>query len=216
MALTYSTPTPLGSSAPDFLLPGVDGKNYSLASFKDARALVVIFMCNHCPYVIAVQERINQLAKDYASKGVKLIGISSNDVETYPEDSFEKMKQLSKERGFVFPYVIDETQEVARAYDAACTPDPYVYENQGGKFVLPNRRQLERSESRYSSRISGIPGCDFVGPSGGIRSKTFDGLQHQMEKASLSGCVIEVPIQLPRSNLIGDSLFEKLQCFMGC
>jgi peroxiredoxin len=136
MALTYSTPTTLGAPAPDFKLVGVDDAQYTLARFRDSRALVVVFMCNHCPYVIAVQDRINQLAREYGAKGVSVVGINSNDVVAYPDDNFEKMKARSKEEGFVFPYLFDETQAVARAYDAACTPDPYVYENTGGKFLL--------------------------------------------------------------------------------
>lgn len=137
MALTYSSyKLDLGMAAPEFNLPGVDGKSYSLGDFKDARALAVIFMCNHCPYVIAVQDRINELAKEYAARGVRLIGINSNDVSKYPDDSFDKMKERARERNFAFPYLFDETQEVARAYDAACTPDPYLFENVGGKFIL--------------------------------------------------------------------------------
>lgn len=136
MALTHSAPQRLGSPAPDFMLKGIDGKTYSLQSFKDARALVVLFMCNHCPYVIAVQERINELARDFGPKRVALIGINSNDAWKYPDDSFENMKKRAQEQKFVFPYVQDESQDVARAYDAVCTPDPYVYENVSGKFLL--------------------------------------------------------------------------------
>lgn len=137
MALTYSVSEGLGMIAPDFSLPGVDGKIYSLADFKDAKALVIIFMCNHCPYVIAVQDRINALAATYLPKGAVVVGINSNDVSRYPEDNFEAMKVRAKEQGYVFPYLIDESQKVARAYDAACTPDPYVFENDGkGNFIL--------------------------------------------------------------------------------
>lgn len=136
MSLTYSIPPVLGSPAPEFSLPGVDGKTYGLAQFKNSKALAVIFMCNHCPYVIAVQERINAIAKEFASSGLSLVAINSNDTVKYPDDSFEEMKIRSKEQGYVFPYLLDETQEVAKAYQAACTPDPYVYENVGGKFLL--------------------------------------------------------------------------------
>ena len=93
-------------------------------------------MCNHCPYVIAVQSRINSLAKEFASRGAKVVGINSNDAVKYPDDSFAKMQEDARKLGYVFPYLFDETQAVARAYGAACTPDPYVYENVGGKFVL--------------------------------------------------------------------------------
>lgn len=127
MALTYTQPPTekeLGSVAPDFKLPGVDGRNWSLADFSAQKALVVIFMCNHCPYVIAVQERINELAKEYGPRGVGLVGISPNDPVKYPADSLEAMRERAREQGYVFPYLIDETQEVARAFGAVCTLIP--------------------------------------------------------------------------------------------
>lgn len=127
MALLYSNMAPLGSKAIDFDLPGTDGNNYSLNSFKDKKVLVIIFMCNHCPYVIAVLNRIIAVQNDYADKGVQLVGISPNDAVNYPEDSFENMKKIVKEKNIPFPYLIDETQETARKYDAVCTPDIYVY-----------------------------------------------------------------------------------------
>jgi peroxiredoxin len=136
MALTYSNPSELGSRAPEFALRGVDGKVHRRDDFLEARALVVVFMCNHCPYVIAVQERINALAREFASRGVALAGINSNDSTRYPADGFEAMQVRAREQGFVFPYLHDESQEVARAYDAVCTPDPYVYERVGSEFVL--------------------------------------------------------------------------------
>ena len=135
MALTESRPLDHTFSAPDFALPGTDGKTYTLESFKNARALVVIFMCNHCPYVIAVQDHINALARKYATQNVALVGINSNDAVRYPDDSFAAMKERAKKEGFVFPYLFDETQSVARAYDAVCTPDPFVFENVSGKKV---------------------------------------------------------------------------------
>lgn len=126
----------MGDLAPEFRLKGTDGQFHSLADFSNARALVVIFMCNHCPYVVAVQGRINALAKEYSPKGVSLIGINSNDSVRYPDDSFSAMQERAKEQGYVFPYLHDETQQVARAYDAVCTPDPYVFERSGSGFVL--------------------------------------------------------------------------------
>jgi len=135
MALTYSLP--LNSfRAPDFALPGVDGKTYSLASFSDAKALLVIFMCNHCPYVIAVQERINQLAREFKPRGLATIGINSNDPAVKPADNFEAMKVRAAEQAYVFPYVQDLSQQVARAYDAVCTPDLYLFERDAQGFVL--------------------------------------------------------------------------------
>lgn len=144
MALTYSTASQLGSKAPHFKdLPGADGRPYSLADFKDRKALLVIFMCNHCPYVIAVQDRINALAKKYQPLGVGVIGINPNDPVKYPDDSLEKMKERARELGYVFPYVQDFTQNVAKAYDAVCTPDPYLYENVNGDFLLRYRGRID-------------------------------------------------------------------------
>jgi len=148
MAVTYSVQNELGSEAPGFALLGYDAskkeeREFTLGEFAEKKALVVVFMCNHCPYVIAVQDRINQLALDYSSKGVQLVGISSNDVEKYPDDSFSKMKERADERGFVFPYLIDQTQLVAKSYGAVCTPDPYVYENRNGRFHLAYHGRID-------------------------------------------------------------------------
>jgi len=145
MALEYSSKSELGSIAPEFSLPGVDGQSYSLESFKQASGLLIVFMCNHCPYVIAIHERLNKIAKDYASKGIAVIGISSNDPLYREADSFENMKLTAKEWGLVFPYVFDETQNVARAYDAVCTPDPYLYERVNGNFILRYRGRIDDS-----------------------------------------------------------------------
>ena len=119
----------IGTKAYDFNLKGVDGKYYSLNDFKDKKVLCIIFMCNHCPYVVAVQQRINQIAKDYGGKSFALVGINPNDPVTYPDDSYENMKVRAKEEGYVFPYLWDETQEIARKYDAVCTPDVYLYDD---------------------------------------------------------------------------------------
>jgi len=148
MALMQSQAPQLGSLAPAFSLPGVDGKLYSLdstgGSFAGAKALVVVFMCNHCPYVIAVQDRINELAREYAPRGVALIGINPNDAVKYPDDCFEAMKERAREKGYVFPYVRDDTQDVARAYGAVCTPDFFVYVNGGaGRFPLKYAGRLD-------------------------------------------------------------------------
>ena len=145
MALLYSSDTPVGSPAPSFRLLGVDGKHYSLESFKEHRGLLVVFMCNHCPYVVAVHERLSSLAREFASRGIAVIGINSNDPAYKEADSFENMKRISKEWNLPFPYVFDETQEVARAYDAVCTPDPYLYENSGGEFRLAYRGRIDDS-----------------------------------------------------------------------
>jgi peroxiredoxin len=118
----------IGQRAPDFDLPGVDGKTYSLHSCKDAKLLVVVFSCNHCPYVIGVEDRMNQFYADYAPRGVAMIAINSNETEGHPTDSFEHMQQRAKEKGFKFAYVRDDTQEIARAYGALRTPHFYLFD----------------------------------------------------------------------------------------
>ncbi len=126
--VAYSKGMPVGTKAPVFSLPGVDGKTYSLESFADAKLLVVVFTCNHCPYAQALEPRFIELQCDYAARGVRLVGISSNDDKAYPEDSFAKMQERAKNHGWNFPYLHDESQSVARAYDAACTPDIFVFD----------------------------------------------------------------------------------------
>ncbi|HMB04331.1 MAG TPA: thioredoxin family protein [Isosphaeraceae bacterium] len=128
MALTASTMLPLGSQAPDFRLPDTDGNLVSLGDFRDAPALLVIFLCNHCPYVKHVRHELAKLTREYRDKGVASVGISSNDVASYPDDRPELMAREKAEVGYPFPYLYDETQEVAKAYQAACTPDFYVFD----------------------------------------------------------------------------------------
>ena len=130
MVKTTSTMLPLGTAAPDFSLSNVDGKTVSVADFADAPALVVIFMCNHCPFVKHVAAGLAKLVKDYQARGVAFVGINSNDVDDFPEDSPEKMAEELKLRGYTFPYLFDATQEVAKAYRAACTPDFYVFDSE--------------------------------------------------------------------------------------
>ncbi len=129
MALTTTPAGELGAPLPPFSLRGVDGKTYSDQSFKNAPALVIVFMCNHCPYVIAVQSRINALAKEYMDRGVALIGINSNDSVRYPDDDFEAMKKRAEEQGYAFPYLWDESQKTAKDFGAVCTPDFFVYDS---------------------------------------------------------------------------------------
>ena len=126
--VAYSKGMALGTPAPDFSLPGVDGKTHSLASFADAPVLVVVFTCNHCPYAKAVEERLVELQRDYTARGVRLVAINPNDERAYPDDSFARMVERAKQKGFNFPYLRDESQAVARAYDAACTPDIFVFD----------------------------------------------------------------------------------------
>ncbi len=152
MVKTLSTMLPLGTKAPDFSLPNVDGTTVSLADFADAKALLVIFMCNHCPYVKHVADELAALASEYQTRGVAVVGINSNDVEHYPEDSPEKMAQEAKHRGYTFPYLYDESQEVAKVYRAACTPDFFLFD---GQQQLVYRGQLDDSRPGNDLPITG-------------------------------------------------------------
>lgn len=135
MAVTESTMMELGSPAPNFSLPAANpevddrgGDRRSLDDYDDAEAVVIIFMCNHCPYVKHVEEALVDVAREYQERGVQFIGICSNDPERYPDDSFENMAERARAKEYPFPYLQDETQEVAEAYEAACTPDFYVFD----------------------------------------------------------------------------------------
>lgn len=132
MALTYSQNIPFGAKAPDFSLPGIDGKTYTTASFDGKKALVMVFMCNHCPYVQACLDRLIALQQEFGPQGAQLVGINANDDENYPEDSFDNMKKCAAKKGHNFPYLRDESQEVAKAYGAVCTPDIFVYDEKRG------------------------------------------------------------------------------------
>ena len=128
MALTESYNFPLGTTAPNFnLLDTVSEKNKTLTELKGAKATVIMFICNHCPFVIHVNKALVKLANTYQKQGVSFIAISSNDVENYPQDAPELMKVIAQREKYPFPYLYDETQEVAKAYNAACTPDLYVF-----------------------------------------------------------------------------------------
>jgi peroxiredoxin len=137
---------PLGTQAPDFELPDtVSGKMVRLRDIASPKATVVMFLCNHCPYVLYVNEEIVRLANEYQALGVSFAGISSNDATAYPEDGPEQMRAHARAVGYPFPYLYDETQEVARAYDAACTPDFYVFD---GDMKLAYRGQLDSSRPK--------------------------------------------------------------------
>lgn len=136
----------LGTTAPDFRLPDVlSGKELSLEELRGEKGTLIMFICNHCPYVIHVMPEIARVAADYRSKGIGLIAISSNDVEAYPQDSPEKMKEFSGTWKLGFPYLYDATQGVAKAYDAACTPDFYLFD---GGLKLAYRGRLDESRPR--------------------------------------------------------------------
>lgn len=129
MALTPSTMLPLGTAAPNFELPDtVSGKKLNLQQLKSNVATVIMFICNHCPYVKHIQRELKQFAQEYQKKNVAVIAISSNDVENYPDDSPEKMRETAEKFAYTFPYLYDESQEVAKAYQAACTPDFYLFD----------------------------------------------------------------------------------------
>ncbi|MGY6648883.1 thioredoxin family protein [Wenyingzhuangia sp. IMCC45574] len=131
MARTPSNIMEVGATAPDFLLPDtVSGKEMSLQQLKGEIGTVVLFICNHCPFVIHINPLLVALANDYQAKGVSFVAISSNDVENYPQDAPDKMKVHAEENNYPFPYLYDESQEVAKAYDAACTPDIYVFDSE--------------------------------------------------------------------------------------
>src|SRR5580698_5294323 len=152
MALTPSTMLALGTSAPDFKLPDTNGKMVSLADFKSAPALLVLFICNHCPYVKHIRIGLAHLARDYAPKGVGIVGISSNDAANYPDDSPARMKEEAKSAGYFFPYLYDETQAVAKAYHAACTPDFFLFDTE---HRLVYRGQLDDSRPGNAMPVSG-------------------------------------------------------------
>lgn len=163
MVKTASTMLPLGTKAPDFSLPdAVSGKTVSLADFAGKKGLLVIFMCNHCPFVKHLRSALAEFAKEYQEKGLGIVGISSNDVEHYPADSPEKMKQEAEEAGYTFPYLYDETQEVAKAYKAACTPDFFLFD---GDFSLVYRGQFDDSRPESGIPVTGKDlraACDAV------------------------------------------------------
>ena len=128
MALTPSSMLPLGTTAPSFQLPDTrTGKTVSLDQLKSEKGTVVMFICNHCPYVKHIQTKLTEIAKKYQAQGISFIAISSNDAETYPADSPENMRKEAEKHGYTFPYLYDETQTTAKSYQAACTPDLYVF-----------------------------------------------------------------------------------------
>jgi len=128
MALTPSTMLALGTAAPAFRLPDPDGKQVSLDAFRDAPALLVAFLCNHCPYVQHIREGFARFAKEYQAKGLAIVAINANDAKSHPEDAPGAMAQEIRRFGYVFPYLVDETQAVAKAYRAACTPDFFLFD----------------------------------------------------------------------------------------
>ncbi len=141
---------PLGTIAPEFRLPDTNGKMVALSDIPNAKAYLVMFICNHCPYVKHIRDELARLGREYQSRGVAIFGISSNDVQNYPADSLEKMKEEAASVGYTFPYLFDETQEVAKAYRAACTPDFFLFD---GAHKLVYRGQLDDSRPRVATPL---------------------------------------------------------------
>lgn len=153
MARTPSNMLPLGTKAPHFSLPDtVSGSTLSLTGIQGEQATVIMFICNHCPFVKHVFEGIVRLAQDFQHRGVGFVAISSNDVVNYPDDAPEKMTEVAKNEGFTFPYLYDETQEVAKSYDAACTPDFYLFDSE---LKLTYRGQLDDSRPENGLPVTG-------------------------------------------------------------
>ncbi|MEL7263687.1 MAG: thioredoxin family protein [Planctomycetota bacterium] len=152
MVRTASTMLPLGTPAPDFSLPSTDGSTISLADFAGDEILLVIFKCNHCPYVKHIADELKRLTDEYASKGVATVAISSNDVAAYPDDSMEKMVEEKASRGYGFAYLLDEDQSVAKSYRAACTPDFFVFDKER-KLIY--RGQLDSTRPKQESVANG-------------------------------------------------------------
>ncbi|MBK8657692.1 MAG: thioredoxin family protein [Bacteroidetes bacterium] len=149
MALTPSNMIPLGTSAPAFVLPDViSGKQFSLKELHGKKATVIMFICNHCPFVKLINNQLVKLANDYLPQGISFVAISANDAEAHPDDAPEKMKELALAEHYPFPYLYDESQTVAKAYDAACTPDFYIFDKD---LKLVYRGQLD--DARPSNQI---------------------------------------------------------------
>lgn len=183
MAYTESNMLPLGTPAPDFTLPDtVSGRLVRLSDVVSPHATVVMFLCNHCPYVLYINAEIVRLAREYQARGVAFVAISSNDAEAYPEDAPDKMRTHAAEVGYCFPYLYDESQDVARRYDAACTPDFYVFD---GQCRLAYRGQLDGSRPKRNpipatgedlraaldAVLTGTPVNPVQRPSGGCNIK---------------------------------------------
>lgn len=157
MARTPSTMLPLGTACPDFSLPGVDDRTWSRADFQSQPALLVVFMCNHCPFVKHLASGLAQLARDYQPRGLAMVGISSNDAQAYPADSLEMMKVEARDRGYEFPYLFDGTQAVAKAFRAACTPDFFLFDA-GRRLVYRGQFDASRPDNGIA-----VTGADLRG-----------------------------------------------------
>lgn len=156
MTVTASKMLALGTPAPSFSLPDIKGNIVSLDDFKESKALLVVFMCNHCPFVKHIIKVLIELIYQYQPKGVAVVGISSNDVENFPEDSPDKMREIAEKLGFTFPYLFDQSQDVAKAYYATCTPDFFLFDS---RRKLVYRGQMD--DSRPGNNIA-VTGLDLI------------------------------------------------------
>lgn len=184
MALLYTPPGNSGFQCPDFRLPSVDGKVYARADFAGAKALLVMFICNHCPYVQAVEERLIDLARTYRDSGVACVGICSNDAEEYPEDSPAELLKRWREKNYGFPYLVDSEQSVAREFGAVCTPDLFLFDSQlrlayRGRLddSWKNPKLVQRQELRAAidAVLAGKPINSLQNPSMGCSIKWKSG-----------------------------------------
>jgi peroxiredoxin len=158
---TASTMLPLGTAAPDFTLQNIDGSTVSRDQFA-GKPLLVIFMCNHCPFVVYIREALAKFTTEYLEQGLAIVGISSNDVEKYPQDGPDKMVEEAADAGYKFPYLLDATQDVAKAYKAACTPDFFLFD---ADHALVYRGQFDSSRPSLDTPVTGADlrkACDLV------------------------------------------------------
>jgi thiol-disulfide isomerase/thioredoxin len=149
MPATPSIMLPLGTPAPDFDLPDPSGRRWTLADFADAPGLVVMFLCNHCPFVVHIREKLAEVAREYGEKGIAFVAINPNDIENFPDDAPDKMAEIAREFGFTFPYLFDESQETAKKYRAACTPDFFFFDR--------DRKLIYRGQFDESRPGNGVP-----------------------------------------------------------
>ena len=181
MVKTASTMLPLGTIAPSFSMVNVDATTVTLEDFPDAKGLLMMFICNHCPFVKHIANELSRLAVEYVPKGVAVVGISSNDSTKFPEDSPEQMVHEAENRGYIFPYLFDEDQSVAKAYRAACTPDFFLFD---GEKKLVYRGQLDGSRPKSEIPVDGVDLRDAL-------DRLLQGIPQAIEQLPSIGCNIK-------------------------
>ena len=181
MAATESTMLELGTPAPNFELPDPDGNLHRLTDFEDAKALVVAFICNHCPFVKHIQDELARFGRDYLDRGVAMVAISANDAESYPADAPARMKEVAERVGYVFPYLYDESQQTAKAYRAACTPEFYLFDGDQ-KLAYRGRFDGARPGNREA-----VTGADLRQATDAV----LDGRPAQSDQIPSMGCNIK-------------------------